>query len=301
VTEIKALPEDSGKRIDVFVSEKLPEYSRSAVQRLISEGKILVNGNAAAKSRRVEADDIFEVIKEPPKPVGIIPQDIPLEIMYEDSDVIVINKPRGMVVHPAPGNEDGTLVNALLHYCGDSLSGIGGEIRPGIVHRIDKDTSGLLLVAKNDAAHVALSSQLQDKTLARDYLAVVYGNIKTDEGRIDAPIGRNPNDRKKMAIVSDGRNAATRYKVLEHLKGFTLIRCSLETGRTHQIRVHMASIGHPVAGDPLYGPKNDKTSLGGQCLHAECLRFVHPSTGDKIEIRSEIPAYFLDFLKKVRY
>lgn len=301
MAEVKVLPEDAGKRLDALISEKLPELSRSAAQRLIAEGKVLVNGAEISKSRKAEPGDTVEITIDPPKVTDILPQDIPLKIMYEDEDVIVINKPRGMVVHPAPGNEDGTLVNALLHYCGDSLSGIGGEIRPGIVHRIDKDTSGLLLVAKNDAAHTALSSQLQDKTLSRDYLAMVYGNIKDDSGRIEAPIGRSPKDRKKMSVVADGRNAATRYTVLERMKGFTLIRCSLETGRTHQIRVHMAHIGHPVAGDPLYGPKTDKTALGGQCLHAEKLKFVHPKTGEHVEVQCEIPDYFSDFIKKVRY
>ena len=229
----------------------------------------------------------------------IKPENISLDILYEDEDVIVVNKPKGMVVHPAPGNPDGTVVNAVLYHCGDSLSGIGGAFRPGIVHRIDKDTSGLLIIAKNDRAHLYLSEQLKDHTLSRTYEAVVIGNLKEEQGTVDAPLGRSPKDRKKMAIVPDGRRAVTHWEVIARYPGYTHVRCKLETGRTHQIRVHMASLGHPIAGDEVYGPSKSKVDLGGQCLHARQLTFLHPADGQPRLVESELPAYFRQFLDKL--
>ena len=243
----------------------------------------------------------MEAVEPPPEVLDVTPQNIPLDIVYEDGDLLVVNKPKGMVVHPAPGNPDGTLVNALLYHCGGSLSGINGVIRPGIVHRIDKDTSGLLIVAKNDRAHQSLAEQIAVHSFTRIYNAVVYGNLKTEEGTISAPLGRHPADRKRMAVLSSGgREAVTHYRVLERFSGFTLVECRLETGRTHQIRVHMAHIGHPVAGDPVYGPKKCITELHGQCLHARVIGFVHPATGEYLEFDSGLPPYFQQFLSKLR-
>lgn len=286
-----------GIRLDAYISDKIG-ISRNMVQQLCDSGEILCNGAVAKKNYKVKNGDFVEVTILEVKETETVAQDIPLDVMYEDEHLIVINKPRGMVVHPAVGHIDGTLVNALLAHCGDSLSGIGGESRPGIVHRIDKDTSGLLIVAKNDKAHLSLSSQLADRSLSRTYDAIVIGKI-IEPGKVDAPIGRSSKDRKKMAVVSGGRNAVTHYTPISYFNGYSHIQCKLETGRTHQIRVHMASIGHPVAGDLLYGPKNDKTKLGGQCLHASKLRFVHPVSGENVEITSELPDYFVDFMKKV--
>lgn len=286
-----------GIRLDAFISEKL-DMSRNSVQMICEENGVLCNGVVAKKNYKVKLGDIVDVSIPEVKEIDTVAQDIPIDVLYEDEHLIVINKKRGMVVHPAVGHYDGTLVNALLAHCGDSLSGIGGETRPGIVHRIDKDTSGLLIVAKNDKAHISLSSQLADRSLSRTYDAVVLGKI-LDSGKVDAPIGRSPKDRKKMAVVSNGRNAVTHYEPISYCNGYSHIQCKLETGRTHQIRVHMASLGHPVAGDLVYGPKNDKTKLGGQCLHASKLRFVHPVSGEKIEISSPLPDYFVDFMKKV--
>ena len=234
-----------------------------------------------------------------PDPVDVAPQDIPLDVVYEDSDVIVVNKPKGLVVHPAPGHPDGTLVNALLHHCGDSLSGIGGELRPGIVHRIDRDTSGLLIAAKNDFAHQKLSAQLQDHTLARIYRCIVIGNLREDSGTVDAPIGRHPADRKKMAVVAGGRSAVTHWSVLARYRGFTHVECRLETGRTHQIRVHLASIGHPLLGDTVYGSRKPWPGLAGQCLHARRLKFIHPSTGRPVELECPLPDWFQAVLRKL--
>lgn len=287
-------------RIDVFVS-KNTEYSRNSVQLLIEETKISVNDKNVSKSYKMKLGDILVITVEEAKDIGIVAQDIPLDIYYEDSDLLVVNKPKGMVVHPANGNESGTLVNALMFHCKDSLSGINGEIRPGIVHRIDKDTSGLLVVAKNDAAHEHLAHQFKEHSINRIYYAIVYGNVKQDSGDIEAPIGRHKTDRKKFCITNiNSKYAFTHFDVLDKLRSFTLIKCKLKTGRTHQIRVHMQSLGHPLAGDPVYGPKNCITELKGQALHAGVLGFVHPRTGEYIEFSSPWPAEFEKFYNKVK-
>ncbi|MBR5977232.1 MAG: RluA family pseudouridine synthase [Clostridia bacterium] len=291
----------SGKRIDSVVAEADDSITRSAAQRLIENGDITVNEETVSKNYKVSAGDVIKISVPEPTEIEAKPQDIPLDIFYEDDDLLVVNKPKGMVVHPAAGNPDGTLVNALLFHCKGSLSGINGEIRPGIVHRIDKDTSGLLVVAKNDAAHQKLAEQIKEHSFTRCYKAVVHGNIKDDEGTIDAPIGRSPKDRKKMAVTDkNSREAVTHFKVLERFKDYTYIECKLETGRTHQIRVHMAYRGNPVAGDTLYGPKNTPKDLNGQCLHAYKLGFVHPKTDEYMEFEAPLPEYFEKFLKKVR-
>lgn len=292
---------EPGVRADKAISAALPALSRSAVQALIQDGRVLCNGAPVQKSTKLPVQSVLTVEIPPARPLEVVAQNIPLDIVYEDSDLLVVNKPKGMVVHPAAGNEDGTLVNALLYHCGDSLSGINGVIRPGIVHRIDKDTSGLLIVAKNDAAHRSLAEQIMAHSFTREYRAVVYGRIKAD-GTVDAPIARHPQERKRMAVVRSpaAREAVTHYFVVRHFTGFTQLRLRLETGRTHQIRVHMAYIGHPVAGDPVYGPKKVITSLGGQCLHAGLIGFVHPRTGQYMEFEAPLPPYFTDFLKTLR-
>ena len=288
------------KRIDVFVSQNT-DFSRNSVQILLEEEKITVNDKKVSKSYKMKVGDCLAIIIEQAKDVGIIAEDIPLDIYYEDDDLLVVNKPKGMVVHPANGNENGTLVNALMYHCRDSLSGINGEIRPGIVHRIDKDTSGLLVVAKNDIAHEHLAQQFKEHSINRIYYAIVYGNIKNDSGDVEAPIGRHKTDRKKFCITqTNSKYAFTHYDVIDKLKGFTLIKCKLKTGRTHQIRVHMQSIGHPLAGDPVYGPKNCITELKGQALHAGVLGFIHPSTGEYIEFSSPWPSEFEKFYNKVK-
>lgn len=295
-----AAPEDAGARLDAFLAGKM-EKTRSSVQKLIEEENVQLNGAPAAKNARLREGDRVEATEPPPEVLDVKPQNIPLDIVYEDQDLLVVNKPKGMVVHPAAGNPDGTLVNALLFHCGDSLSGINGVIRPGIVHRIDKDTSGLLIVAKNDRAHQSLAEQIAVHSFTRIYNAVVYGIVKEEEGTVSAPIGRHPTDRKRMAVLSSGgREAVTHYRVLERFPGFTLVECRLETGRTHQIRVHMAHIGHPVAGDPVYGPKKCITELQGQCLHARVIGFIHPATGEYLEFDSGLPPYFERFLEKLR-
>ena len=299
-------PEEAGQRFDVYLAAAA-KISRSAAERQIENGSALLNGCQAPKKTPVSEGDAVDFTLLEPAACSCAAQSIPLDIVYEDADLVVVNKPAGMVVHPAAGNPDGTLVNALLAHCGETLSGIGGELRPGIVHRIDKETSGLIAVAKNDEAHLALSEQLKDKTMSRIYLAVVRGCPREQEGRIDRPIGRSPKDRKKMAIVPDGRQAATRYQVLERLHGWSLLRLELETGRTHQIRVHMASIGHPLMGDCLYSSSNTpfesrhRDWLPGQLLHAAELRLVHPRTGEKMCFSAPIPANFeavLDVLRR---
>lgn len=292
-------PEEETLRLDVLLSRRVEGLTRSAAQRLLEEGKVSLQGRPLKKNHRLRAGEALELCLPDPVPTDARPQNIPLDIVYEDADVAVVNKPRGMVVHPAPGNPDGTLVNALLAHCGQSLSGVGGAIRPGIVHRIDKDTSGLLIIAKNDRAHLALSAQLKDHTLSRVYEAVAIGSLKEDRGTVDAPIGRSLRDRKRMAVVPDGRRAVTHYEVLARYPGYTYLRCQLETGRTHQIRVHMAYLGHPLAGDPVYGPKNDPERLGGQCLHARELTFVHPTTGQTVHLTCPLPDWFSGFLDRL--
>ena len=282
-------PEQEGQRIDVLVSESVEDLTRSGAQKLLADGNITVNEKAAGKSLKVKSGDIVVIHIPAPLSIRAEAQDIPLCVVYEDDDLLVVDKPKGMVVHPAPGNPDGTLVNALLYH--------NGEVRPGIVHRIDKDTSGLLVVAKNDFAHVELQKQIQAHSFTREYRAVVHGNFKEDSGTIDAPIGRNPKDRKKMAITTQlSREAVTHFEVLERFRDYTYIKCILETGRTHQIRVHMAYKGHPVAGDPVYGPSNTPKSLQGQCLHAGLIGFIHPRTGEYMEFTSELPEVFQKFL-----
>ncbi len=283
-----------GSRIDITVSDLVPDLTRSGAQKLLSEGLVTVNEEPVGKNYKLRVEDEVIVHVPAPKPLVAEAQNIPVDIVYEDDDLLVVNKPKGMVVHPAPGNPDGTLVNALLYHCEGSLSGINGVIRPGIVHRIDKDTSGLLIVAKNDFAHVALAEQIKEHSFTREYRAVVHGNLKDDEGTIHAPIGRSPKDRKKMAVTDkNSKDAITHYQVLERYPGYTYVKCRLETGRTHQIRVHMAYIGHPVAGDPVYGPKNTLKGLDGQCLHAGLIGFVHPRTGEYLEFEAPLPEYFI--------
>ncbi|BCU82229.1 putative RNA pseudouridine synthase YlyB [Polycladomyces abyssicola] len=278
-----------GERIDKAVTSLDDDWSRSAVQAWIKEGRVTVNGRTVKANYRLEAGDEVIVSVPPVEELAVEPEPIPLDVRYEDEDVIVVNKPRGMVVHPAPGNTSGTLVNALLAHCRD-LSGIGGVARPGIVHRIDKDTSGLLMVAKNDLAHQSLAAQLKAHSVDRIYLAIVHGNIPHNRGTVDAPIGRDPHDRKKMAINhKNGKPAVTHFAVLEHWQQASLIECKLETGRTHQIRVHMASIGHPLIGDPVYGPKKNRYPIQGQALHAKVLGFDHPRTGKRIRLEAELP------------
>ncbi|MCI8497393.1 MAG: RluA family pseudouridine synthase [Clostridiales bacterium] len=293
-------PQESGERLDRFVCAHLPDLSRSAVQRLIDEGLVTVNGKAPGKSYKLRENDAVVVRLPDPKPAEVLPQAIPLDIVYEDVDLLVVNKPKGMVVHPAPGNPDGTLVNALLAHCGESLSGIGGVLRPGIVHRIDKDTSGLLMVAKNDFAHQSLARQIAEHSFTRRYEAVVYGRMKEQSGTVDAPIGRHPVDRKRMAVArTGGREARTHFETLHVYRDFSHLRLQLETGRTHQIRVHMASLGHPVAGDPVYGPKKVMERLKGQCLHAREIGFAHPRDNRWMQFTSPLPDYFVRFLRSL--
>jgi len=299
IFEIKAENEMAGTRIDVFLAEVMENQTRNSVQRFLDEEKITVNGKTVSKSYKIKGGESIFVTMPPPKSGEVEAQNIPLEVVYEDNDLLVVNKPKGMVVHPAAGNEDGTLVNALLWHCGESLSGIGGVVRPGIVHRIDKDTSGLLVVAKNDNAHRSLSEQIKAHSVTRLYHGIVYGRVKEDAGTVDAPIGRHPRDRKKMCVTErNAREAVTHFEVIEHLEGFTYLALKLETGRTHQIRVHMAYKGFPIAGDPVYGPKRVITSLDGQCLHAKVLGFVHPVTGEYMEFESPLPEYFAEFIRK---
>lgn len=287
------------ERIDVFTA-KAAELTRSRAAGIIEGGNVLINGKTAAKNAKVKVGDRVEITLPDPEVYDITPENIPLNIVFEDSDLLVVNKPKGMVVHPAAGNYSGTLVNALMYHCGDSLSGINGIMRPGIVHRIDKNTSGLLMVAKNDFAHNKLAEQIKEHSFTREYEAVVYGSLKNDSGIIDAPIGRHPIKRKQMAVVfENSKNAVTHYEVIKRLEGFTHIKLRLETGRTHQIRVHMDYIGHPVAGDEVYGPKKVIKELGGQCLHAKKIGFIHPRTEKYMEFDSMLPDYFINFLKRL--
>ena len=294
------LEEDTGTRLDSFLSRRVEGLTRSAAARLLAEGCVTCDGAVPGKSYRIAGgEELCVTLPEAEEPEAV-PQDIPLDVVYEDEDVIVVNKPVGMVVHPAPGHPDGTLVNALLHHCGDSLSGIGGEKRPGIVHRIDRDTSGLIIAAKNDAAHLALAAQLADHTLARTDECLSVGNFRQDSGTVDAPIGRSRSDRKKMAVVAGGRPAITHWEVLARYPGVTHLRCRLETGRTHQIRVHLAYIGHPILGDTVYGNRKPVPGLTGQCLHATGLRFLHPRTGRPVELTCPRPEEFERMLVKLQ-
>ena len=292
--------DEAGERIDKLVSSKCESLTRSYVQKLIENSDILVNSKSIGKNTKVNAGDIVVVKSTEPVKLDVVAQDIPLDVRYEDDCLLVVNKPKGMVVHPAAGNPDGTLVNALMYHCGDSLSGINGVMRPGIVHRIDKNTSGLLIVAKNDLAHLNLAEQIKAHSFDREYKAVVYGHLKEPEGTINAPIGRNPNNRLQMCVTDkNSKNAVTHYEVIKEYKDFTHVRLILETGRTHQIRVHMKYIGHPVAGDDVYGPSKVIKELGGQCLHAAVIGFRHPASGKNIKITSELPEYFTKFLDKL--
>ncbi len=293
--------ESEGERIDKYLSFIFPASSRSYIQKAIDSGNVLVNGKTVTKNYKLKANDGIEYTPLEPVKLNVEPQNIPLDIVYEDEDLLVVNKPKGMVVHPAAGNFEGTLVNALLYHCGNSLSGINGVLRPGIVHRIDKDTSGLLIVAKNDFSHRVLAEQIKEHSFSREYRAVVTGHLKEQKGTVVAPIGRNPKDRKKMAVTDvNSKNAVTHYEVLEQYSGYDYIKCVLETGRTHQIRVHMAYSGHPLAGDAVYSkPKPNELKLNGQCLHAALIGFIHPRTGEYMEFKTELPDWFTQFLNSL--
>ena len=289
-----------GERLDAFLARSVPDLSRSAAQKLIEEGLVTRNGKPGKKNDKLNVGDAVSYEIPEPKPVDIAPKEMPLDIVYEDDDLLVINKPKGLVVHPAAGHSDDTLVNGLLYALGDDLSGINGELRPGIVHRIDKDTSGLLAVAKNDLAHTMLASQLKDHSMARTYEAIVCGVMKEDSGTVDAPIGRHPSDRKKMCVTQrNSKPAVTHWEVIRRYRGYTHIRCKLETGRTHQIRVHMAHIGHPLLGDFTYGAPSPEKGLVGQCLHARELKFIHPRTAVPVHLTTDLPEYFVEVLSRL--
>lgn len=292
--------EETGKRIDAYLAKKDNDISRVAVQRLIKEEKILVNDKKVKSSYKVQEGDSITVEEEQAKEIELKAQDIPVEIIYEDSDIIVVNKPKGLVVHPGSGNPDGTLVNSLMNICKDSLSGIGGEIRPGIVHRLDKDTSGILVVAKNDKSHINLSEQIKNHEVEKTYIALVKGFVKEEEATINMPIGRSTKDRKKMAVNKNGKNAVTHFKVLKRFKNYTLLEVKIETGRTHQIRVHLSEIGYPVVGDTVYSNGKNEWGIKGQCLHAKSLKFKHPITGKEMFIEAPLPKYFENILKDVQ-
>lgn len=287
-------------RLDMYIAQKNDKLSRSMIQKLIEDGEILVNGQTKKISYKVHTGDEIEINIPEPKETNIKPQNIPVEVIYEDSDIIVVNKPKGMVVHPANGNPDGTLVNAILALCKDNLSGIGGEIRPGIVHRLDKDTSGLLIIAKNDLAHKNISEQIKNRQVKKIYIALVKGNVAEDEATIDMPIGRSAKDRKKMAVRKDGKTAITHFKVLKRYNKYTLLEIKIDTGRTHQIRVHMAEIGHPVVGDMVYSSGKNEFGIEGQMLHAKSLDFKHPVTGKEMHLEADLPQYFVDVLNKLQ-
>ena len=291
--------EDRGARLDAFLARAMEDLTRSAAAKAIEEGRVLVSGKVPSKSLKLTGNETIAFTPEEPAPIDAVPQDIPLDVVYEDDDVIVVNKPSGLVVHPAPGHPDGTLVNALLFHCGASLSGVGGALRPGIVHRIDRDTSGPIIAAKNDYAHQFLSAQLADHTLARTYECIVVGNLREDSGTVDAPIARDSRDRKRMAVVPGGRRAVTHWTVLARYPGYTHVQCRLETGRTHQIRVHMAYLGHPILGDTVYGAKKPVPGLTGQCLHAVGLQFIHPRTKELVSLSCPLPGEFTAALRKI--
>lgn len=293
-------PDTAGERLDAYLARSVPDLSRSGAQKLLEDGCVTLNGKKAKKNDRLNPGDQVQVEIPEPQPVDIVAKDIPLEIVYEDDDVLVINKSKGLVVHPAAGHQDDTLVNGLLFAKAGELSGINGQLRPGIVHRIDKDTSGLLAVAKNDLAHTVLASQLKDHSMARTYEAIVCGNLKEDEGTVDAPIGRHPTDRKKMCVTArNSKEAVTHWEVVARYRGYTHIRCRLETGRTHQIRVHMAHIGHPILGDTVYGRKKPELGQDSQCLHAGTLCFAHPRDGHLVIVHADLPEYFQQVLEKL--
>lgn len=296
---LRASEESKNQRLDAFLASSLDGLTRSQATQLIESGEVAVNGRAVSKSYKLAGGEDIAVTLPEPEPVEAVPQDIPLDVVYEDADVIVVNKPSGMVVHPAPGHPDGTLVNALLYHCAGTLSGVGGALRPGIVHRIDRDTSGLIIAAKNDYAHQFLSAQLADHTLARTYECIVVGNLCEDSGTVDAPIARDSRDRKRMAVVPGGRRAVTHWEVIARYPGYTHVRCRLETGRTHQIRVHMAYLGHPILGDTVYGAKKAVPGLTGQCLHAVGLQFIHPRTKDLVSLTCPLPEEFTAMLRKI--
>ena len=300
IREFLVEEDEEGDRLDVYLSDQFVDMSRSYIQKIIKDKKVTVNGKVEKAKYLVKEED--KVVIEIPKPkiLEVVPQDIPIEIVYEDDDIIIVNKHQGMVVHPAPGNYEGTLVNAILYHCKGNLSSINGVIRPGIVHRIDKDTSGILMIAKNNNAHNCLAEQLKDHSITREYEFICHGVFKEDNVTVDRPIGRNPKDRLKMAIVPNGKRAVTHFEVLERFNGYTHVRARLETGRTHQIRVHAMSINHPLVGDPVYGPKNSKIKLNGQALHAKKLGFIHPTTKEYVEFDSELPDYFQKLLEKLR-
>lgn len=291
--------EEIGKRLDAYLSLKNEKISRTMVQKLIEEGNILVNGKNPKASYKVSEGDKITLEEIEPKEISLKAQDIAVDIIYEDKDIIVVNKPKGLVVHPANGNPDGTLVNAIMAICKGSLSGIGGEIRPGIVHRLDKDTSGILIIAKNDEAHINLSEQIKNREVKKTYIALVRGFVKENEATINMPIGRSPKDRKKMAVVKNGKNAITHIKVLERFNNYTLLQVNIETGRTHQIRVHLSEIGYPIVGDYTYSNGKNEFGIVGQCLHAESLKFRHPITNEEMYLEAELPQYFKDVIKKL--
>ncbi len=292
-------PEISGIRMDVYLAGTVENLSRNAAQKLLEQGALTYRGKPVNKKDKTQAGEVYELTLPPVQPVELAAQDIALDVVWEDPDCLVINKPKGLVVHPAAGHWDGTLVNALMYHCGEELSGINGELRPGIIHRIDKDTSGLLIVAKNDFAHQALAAQLEDHSLSRVYECIVCGGVREDSGVIDAPIGRSPQDRKKMAVVAGGRPAVTHFEVIARYRGYTHLRCRLETGRTHQIRVHLAWRSHPILGDPVYGRKTPELGMDTQCLHARQLRFLHPRTGESVLVESPLPEDFQRVLSRL--
>ena len=300
IREFLVEEDEDGDRLDVYLADQFVDMSRSYIQKIIKDKKVTVNGKVEKAKYLVKEEDKIVIEIPKPKVLEVVPQDIPIEIVYEDDDIIIVNKPQGMVVHPAPGNYEGTLVNAILYHCKGNLSSINGVIRPGIVHRIDKDTSGILMIAKNNNAHNCLAEQLKDHSITREYEFICHGVFKEDNITVDRPIGRNPKDRLKMAIVPNGKRAVTHFEVIERFNGYTHVRARLETGRTHQIRVHAMSINHPLVGDPVYGPKNSKIKLNGQALHAKKLGFIHPTTKEYVEFDSELPDYFQKLLEKLR-
>ena len=301
MTRLEFTADRTGERCDQFLARTVPELTRSGAQKLLEDGAVECGGEPVKKNRKTVPGEVYIVALPTPEPVEALPQNIPLDVAYEDEDVIVVNKPVGMVVHPAAGHPDGTLVNALLYHCRNSLSGINGKLRPGIVHRIDRDTSGLIIAAKNDGAHLSLAGQLEDHSLYREYHAIAVGGFREDGGTVDAPIARRPADRKRMAVDQErGKRAVTHWEVLERYSGYTYLKCRLETGRTHQIRVHLASLGHPLLGDTVYGAKKPYPGLAGQCLHAKKLSFAHPRTGRRVEVECPLPEWFEAVRKKLR-